>query len=100
MTAPGLIGPLRLRLSDELYWLIRHLHPELKRKVRAGLEEILRDPTVGKLLREELSGLRSFRVGRLRIIYRLVARSVEVVAVGPRRRIYAETLRLLKREDR
>ncbi len=100
MTPPGVVGPLRLRLSDELYSLIRHLHPELKRKVRAGLEEILRDPTVGKVLREELNGLRSFRVGRLRIIYRLAAQSVEVVAVGPRRRIYADTWRLVKREDR
>ncbi len=100
MTPAGHLGPLRLRLSDELYSLIRHLHPELKRKVRAGLEEILRDPTVGKLLREELGGLRSFRVGRLRIIYGLASRSVEVVAVGPRRQIYADTLRLVKREDR
>ena len=87
----------RLKLSKELYALTRHLHPGLKRKVRVALGEILREPTAGKALKEELAGLRSLRVGKLRIIYRLAPRHVEIVAVGPRRRIYADTLRLLKR---
>jgi len=71
----------------------------LKRKVRAALDEILRDPTAGKTLGAELSGLRSFRVGRMRIIYREAAPHVELIALGPRRQIYADTLRLLKQEQ-
>lgn len=97
MNRSGNDRPRRLRVSSELRELIRHLHPDLKRKVRAGLEEILHDPGVGKPLREELDGLRSLRVGRIRIIYRDSAPYVDLVAVGPRRQIYAETLRRLKR---
>lgn len=76
--------------------LLRSLHPELKRKVRAGLDLIRTDPKVGKELRDELEGWRSLRVGRFRIVYRVAPRRlVELVAVGPRRTIYQETLRRL-----
>jgi len=37
--------------------LVRGLHPELKRKVRAGLDLIRTDPEVGKEIRDELAGL-------------------------------------------
>lgn len=78
--------------------LLGNLHPELKRKVRAGLDLIRMDPSVGKELRDELHGFRSLRVGRFRIIYREVPRRlVELVAIGPRRTIYEETLRRLHR---
>jgi mRNA interferase RelE/StbE len=78
--------------------LVRSLHPELKRKVRAGLDLIRSDPAMGKELRDELAGLRSLRVGRFRIVYRVATRRlIDLVAVGPRRTIYQETLRLLRR---
>lgn len=61
---------------------------------------ILADPSSGKALKEELAGLRSFRVGTFRVIYRVRRNVVEIVAIGPRERIYEETYRLLKREVR
>jgi len=86
-------------VSGNLAELVRGLHPELKRKVRAGLDLIRTDPASGKALHDELAGLRSLRVGRFRLIYRVAARRViELVAIGPRRTIYAETLRLLRRK--
>ncbi len=89
----------RLRVPDEVAGLLRGLHPGIKRKVRAALDEILDNPEAGKALREELEGLRSYRVGRWRIIYRIASRKiVEIVAVGPRRVIYEETLRLLRKD--
>jgi len=88
----------RLRVPGRIAGLVRRLHPDLKRKVRAGLDLIRTDPAVGKELRDELAGLRSLRVGRFRIVYRLAARQViDLVAIGPRRTIYEETLRLLRR---
>ena len=53
-------------------------------------------------MREELDGLRSFRVGRIRIIFRLLdeERTVEIVAIGPRTNIYEETYRLIGRGSR
>lgn len=91
--------PYRLRVPRRIEELVRSLHPELKRKVRAGLDLIRTDPEVGKELRDELAGLRSLRVGRFRIVYRVAAsrRLIDLVAIGPRRSIYQETLRLLRR---
>jgi hypothetical protein len=59
----------RLRVPGELATLIRGLHPELKRKVRAGLDAIRADLQTGKKLQEDLAGFRSLRIGRFRIIY-------------------------------
>lgn len=88
----------RLRVSGALVELIRGLHPDLKQKVRAGLDVIRTSPTAGQELRDELVGLRSLRVGRFRIVYRVGSRRViHLVAIGPRRTIYQETLRLLRK---
>ena len=90
--------PYRLRVPASIDDLVRSLHPDLKQKIRAGLDLIRKDPTAGKLLQDELASLRSLRVGRFRIIYTLGAgHTIELVSIGPRRTIYEETLRLLRR---
>ncbi len=86
----------KFRVTDEVAHLLGTLHPELKRKIKAGLRIIIGNPEAGKSLRDELAGLRSFRVSRFRIIYRIKGRKIEIVAVGPRERIYEETYRLMK----
>ncbi len=77
---------------------ITHLHPVLKKKVRAALEEIQLDPYGGKPLRDELKGFFSFRVSSYRIVYRIRHRYVEiqVVDVGPRNVIYERAIELLR----
>ena len=91
-------APYRLRVPDSAARLIRGLHPELKQKVRTSLAQLSRDPHAGKALQAELEGLYSLRTGRLRIVYRLGGRrSIEIVVIGPRERIYEETLRLLRK---
>jgi mRNA interferase RelE/StbE len=87
-----------LRVPDDVARLIRGLHPGIKRKVRAALEEIVAGPRCGKPLKEELAGLRSFRLGRLRIVYGLGDdRTIEIITLGPRRSVYEETHRLVNR---
>lgn len=89
----------KLRVPNHLVRLIRTMHPNLKRKVKASLKTILASPHAGKGLRDELSGLRSFRVGHFRIIYSISGKKmIELVGIGPRERIYEETYRVLKRE--
>jgi len=90
-------GIYRLRIPHETADLIKGLHPELKRKIKSALKAILSEPDAGKALKDELSGLRSYRVGRLRIIYSLYKKEIRIVAVGPRAKIYLETYRLLKK---
>ena len=91
-TAPA----YRLRLTPETAALLRGLHPDIKKKIRSGLEAICRDPEAGKALKQELEGLRSFRVGRFRAIYRPARKGVlEIVSSGPRQTVYRETYRRL-----
>ena len=87
----------RLKVPDEVARLIRGLHPDLKRRVRSVLDDIVHNPVIGKPLRDELEGLRSCRIGRFRVVYRAVGTAVEIVAVGPRRTIYQETWRRVRR---
>ena len=80
--------------------LIRHMHPQLKRKVRAALTDILDDPDCGKSLEGELKGLWSLRIGRHRVIYRPDDAGAEIVAIGPRRTIYEQTAQHFLRSRR
>ncbi len=90
----------RLKMSDETVALVRTLHPDIKRKIKAALQTVLNDPRSGKALKEELEGLKSFKVGKFRVVYKTAKDRgiIEVVAIGPRKTIYEETLRLLQRE--
>jgi mRNA-degrading endonuclease RelE of RelBE toxin-antitoxin system len=88
----------RLVVSDDIASKIRRLPPELKRRVRATLDAVLRDPTIGKALRDPLVECRSARAGRLRIVYRVSAGAVRVVTVGTRSTVYEEAARLGRRE--
>jgi mRNA interferase RelE/StbE len=92
----------KLRVPDEIVALIRSMHPELKRKIRGSLQTILSEPHAGKALKalkDELSGLRSFRVSRFRIIYRISKKQqIEVVTIGPRDRIYEATFRIISKK--
>jgi len=86
-------------MPDEVAELIRTLHPHLKRKIKAALQTVIADPRSGKALKDDLAGLRSFRVSRFRIVYRIAGEStLEIFAIGPRERIYEETARVLKKE--
>ena len=91
--------PIRFKVPDEVTQLVRGLHPDLKRKVRAALDRLALDAEAGKALQGDLEGLRSLRVARFRVIYRTrTPRVIEIVAIGARDRIYEETLRLVSAE--
>jgi mRNA interferase RelE/StbE len=87
-----------LKVPAELRSVVRRLHPEVKRKLRSALDHILNDPTCGKPLKDELEGYWSFRLGRIRIIYRPADATIEVVAIGPRESVYDEVARAIRRD--
>ncbi len=90
----------KLVVPKNVQELIRAMHPSLKKKVKASLKIILSEPYSGKALMEELSGLKSFRVSSFRIIYRIKEpEQIELVAIGPRERIYQETFRIIQKKD-
>ena len=90
----------RLRVPDSVADLIRGLHPYLKKKIKSSSKIILSNPEEGKPLRDELAGLKSFRVSRFRIVYRVRKNVVEIIAIGSRDRIYEETFSLLNKKSR
>jgi len=90
--------PYTLRITNDTVSLVRGLHPQLKMKIRAALQEILDDPHTGKALKDELKGLWSYRIKKIRIIYRFSGRKyIDIITIGPRRTIYEETYKLLKK---
>ena len=90
----------KLVAPKDLQELIRRMHPSLKKKVKACLKIILSEPYSGKALMDELLGLRSFRISSFRIIYRIKEpEQIELVATGPRERIYEETFRIIQKEE-
>jgi len=90
----------KLRVPDSVAKLVRGMQPLLKRRIKASLKTILERPEEGKELKDRLAGLRSFRVSRFRIIYKVGLNIVEIIAIGPRVRIYEETLRIVRKEER
>ncbi|MGD9057551.1 MAG: type II toxin-antitoxin system RelE/ParE family toxin [Desulfobacterales bacterium] len=91
---------LKLRVPVDIVGFIRGCHPQLKRKIRAGLQHIVTEPESGKSLKDELEGLKSYRISRFRIIYRISSKKIiDVIAVGPRKTIYEETYRIIKKES-
>ena len=97
--APEQQTKYKIRAPDEIARLIRNAHPQLKRKIKSALNLIVADPSVGKSLRDELKGLKSFQVSRFRIIYRISSkRVIELIAIGPRKTIYEETYRIIRKE--
>jgi mRNA interferase RelE/StbE len=90
----------KLAVSEDIRKLIKTMHPSLKKKVKFSLKIVLSDPYSGKALMDELGGLRSFKVSSFRIIYRIKdPKQIELVTIGPRERIYEETLRIVQKEE-
>ena len=90
---------VKLKVPHEVVAFIRGCHPQLKRKIRAGLRHIVTEPDSGKPLKDELEGLKSYRISKFRVVYRIsTKRIIDIFAIGPRRTIYEETYRLIKKE--
>ncbi len=90
----------QFRVPDDIVTLMRKLHPILKANLRQALQLIGQNPYSGKPLKEELANLRSYRVKKYRIIYRILDQDkiLEIVAAGPRKNIYEETFYVINKE--
>lgn len=76
---------------------IRKLDPGIRQRIRAAIDELAADPLRGKPLGFTLKGLRSWRTGDWRIVYKAEAERLVVVVVtlGHRRDVYEKVRRLL-----
>jgi mRNA interferase RelE/StbE len=89
---------LRIRFAPEAARFIANLHPENRKIIRQAVDQIRRNPYSGHDLQEELSGFKSFKSKRYRIIYKVEEgrSSVDIYLVGHRRDVY-EQFRVLLR---
>jgi mRNA-degrading endonuclease RelE of RelBE toxin-antitoxin system len=69
----------RVRLAEAVEEQWKALNDGHRQLVRGALETIDEDPIAGAPLFEPLRGLWSFRTGRVRILYRIVAEARFVV---------------------
>jgi len=88
----------KLRLSETTQNHLRKLHPLTKSKIRAALDAIVQDPNEGKSLKDDLVGLKSYRVGAYRIVYQIKKETIiQIEAIGPRKTIYGDVMKWLGR---
>ena len=87
-----------LRYAASAVRSLRKLDPQVQRRLKAALEELAENPERGKPLQMTLQGLRSWRTGDFRIVYRVLTDRIEVLvlALGHRRDVYARVRRLLE----
>jgi mRNA-degrading endonuclease RelE of RelBE toxin-antitoxin system len=78
----------RLDMAQAVRDLLIHLPPPLKHKVKLAFLTLAENPYQAKAIKDELEGLRSFRVMRSRRILRIKGASVEIVAFSPRKDVY------------
>jgi mRNA-degrading endonuclease RelE of RelBE toxin-antitoxin system len=87
----------RVRYTREAAAVIRNLASEVKTAIRRGIDELGKDPFLGKELQGELEGFRSHRIRRYRIIYQINEDGpwLDVFYIGPRRDAYQAFSELL-----
>ena len=87
----------KVRITPEAAGLFSKLHPDNKMLIKAALQQLLRTPYSGHDLQEELSGFKSFRTKRYRILYKVneEEQTFEVYYIGHRKDVYEQFRRLL-----
>jgi mRNA-degrading endonuclease RelE of RelBE toxin-antitoxin system len=88
-----------VRFTSEAAGLVSKLHPEAKKLMRSAIDDLRTNPDVGEELQEELSGFRSYKPGRYRVICKFdeERKMIDVYYADHRRDIYEQFGALLKK---
>lgn len=80
----------KVKLTETVSKTLTNFHPDIKKSIKASLNEIAQTPYSGKELQEDLHGFLSYGLKRYRIIYKVDDRRkiITVYMVGRRRDIY------------
>jgi len=91
-----------VRFTTEAARLISLLHPETRRMIRLAIDELRKNPMLGDDLQEELSGFKSYKPKRYRIIYTFddESNTINVYFVGHRKDVYQQFAQMLKKLNR
>jgi len=85
-----------VKLSRQAATFLKGVGGKHREQLEHGLDELSRDPHIGKALRGELKGYWSFRVGAYRIIYSIRNKEVvvEVLRIHHCKEVYEKIRRL------
>jgi mRNA interferase RelE/StbE len=86
----------RVRFTPEAAQSISRLHPDNKKIIREALDDLRKAPYSGDELQDDLSGFKSYKPRRFRILYTIDEGNtlINVFYVGHRRDVY-DQFRLL-----
>ena len=93
------MGELKVRLTREAAKIVSKLHPENKKLIRSALDEVRQNPHQGRDLQDDLSGFKSYRIKRYRIVYKLNEEQsfIDIYYLGHRRDVYEQFRTLLNK---
>ena len=89
----------RIRFTHEAARLMTKLHPENKKSIKEGLKTLRENPDIGADLQRELSGFKSYRLKRYRVIYKIIEeqKAIHIYYIGHRSDVYEQFQILLNR---
>jgi addiction module RelE/StbE family toxin len=87
----------KMRFTPEVFRLFSKIHAENKKQLKQALSELQQNPHTGKDLQEELSGFKSLRFKKYRVIYTIREEKnyIEIYYIGRRSDVYEQFRRLL-----
>jgi mRNA interferase RelE/StbE len=77
-----------VKLSRRAEKAIEAIEARFLEHIKEAIRELSLNPLLGKKLKGEFEGLRSYRVGSFRIVYRVTSDVLEVVYVDHRKDVY------------
>ena len=91
------MSSFKITFTPESAKTIRKFHPDIKKLIRQAIDGLPHNPFKGDELQGELSGFRSLKPRRYRIIYKVDEENswIEIYHVGHRRDIYENFRRFL-----
>ncbi len=84
---------MNIYFTKEFTKIYKKLKSDEKGLIDKAVNEIVTNPNYGKPLRYSLKGLRSYRVGDIRVIYRIEGENLYFVTFGTRKNIYKDLQR-------
>lgn len=86
---------LAKKYTPEAVAQIRKLSPSIKQPLRALIDELAKNPYLGKPLRADLDGFWSVRHQRYRVIYTIESKYISIAYLGKRENVYSQFEKLL-----
>jgi len=88
---------LKIKFTPEAASLFLKLRPDNKKMIKTGLKVLRQNPDLGGDLQGELSGFKSYKIRRYRILYKIAAEEkiIQIYYLGHRRDVYEQFQMLL-----